>query len=41
VHKKQLLPYLRLSDKRLGLPIDFNVALIRDGITRFVNGLEE
>jgi len=41
VHKKQLLPYLRLSGKRLGLPIDFNVALIRDGITRFVNGLEE
>jgi len=41
VHKKQLLPYLRLSDKRLGLPIDFNVALIRDGITRIVNGLEE
>jgi GxxExxY protein len=41
VHKKQLLTYLRLSDKRLGLPINFNVALIRDGITRIVNGLEE
>ena len=41
VHKKQLLTYLRLSDKRLGLPINFNVALIRDGITRMVNGLEE
>jgi GxxExxY protein len=41
VHKKQLLTYLRLADKRLGLLINFNVALIRDGITRIVNGLQE
>jgi GxxExxY protein len=41
VHKKQLLTYLRLTDKRLGLLINFNVALIRDGITRVVNHLEE
>jgi GxxExxY protein len=41
VHKKQLLSYLRLSDKRLGLLINFNVVLIKDGITRIVNGLEE
>jgi GxxExxY protein len=41
VHKKQLLTYLRLSNLRLGLLINFNVALIRDGITRIVNGLEE
>ena len=41
VHKKQLLTYLRLADKRLGLLINFHVALIRDGITRIVNGLEE
>jgi GxxExxY protein len=41
VHKKQLLTYLRLADKRLGLLINFNVAVIRDGITRIVNGLEE
>jgi GxxExxY protein len=41
VHKKQLLSYLRLADKRLGLLINFNVALIRDGITRIVNGLKE
>ena len=41
VHKKQLLTYLRLSDKRLGLLINFHVALIKDGITRIVNGLEE
>jgi GxxExxY protein len=41
VHKKQLLTHLRLADKRLGLLINFNVALIKDGITRVVNGLEE
>jgi len=39
VHKKQLLTYLKLADKRLGLLINFNVALIKDGITRIVNGL--
>ena len=41
VHKTQLLTYLRLADKRLGLLINFHVALIKDGITRIVNGLEE
>jgi len=41
VHRKQLLTYLRLADKRLGLLINFNAALIKDGITRIVNGLEE
>ena len=41
VHKKQLLPYLKLADKRLGLLINFNVALIKDGITRIVNELKE
>ena len=41
VHKKQLLTYLRLADKRLGLLINFNVALIKDGIVRIVNGFEE
>jgi GxxExxY protein len=41
VHKKQLLTYLRLADKRLGLLINFNVDLIKDGISRVVNGLEE
>ena len=34
VHKKQLLTYLRLADKRLGLLINFGEALIKDGITR-------
>jgi GxxExxY protein len=37
VHKKQLLTYLRLSDKPLGLLINFNEALLKDGITRIVN----
>ncbi len=41
VHKKQLLTYLRLMDKRLGLLINFNVELIKNGITRVVNGLSE
>jgi GxxExxY protein len=39
VHKKQLLTYLRLTDKRLGLLINFNVELIKNGIWRVVNGL--
>jgi GxxExxY protein len=41
VHKKQLLTYLKLADKRLGLLINFNVFLIRDGITRIVNGIRD
>ena len=41
VHKKQLLTYLRLADKRLGLLINFGSELIRDGISRIVNGLKE
>lgn len=41
VHKKQVLTYLRLADMRLGLLINFGTVLIRDGITRLVNGLEE
>jgi GxxExxY protein len=38
VHKKVLLTYLRLTDKRVGLLLNFNVNLIKDGITRIVNG---
>jgi len=41
VHKKQLLTYLRLADKRLGLLINFGEALIKNGITRIVNRLVE
>ena len=40
-HKKQLLTYLRLADKRLGLLINFGGELIKDGITRIVNELPE
>ena len=41
VHKKQLLTYLRLADKKLGLLINFGSELIRDGISRIVNGLDD
>jgi GxxExxY protein len=41
VHKKQLLTHLRLSGRRLGLLINFNVALIKDGITRIANGMPD
>ncbi|MCM3869689.1 MAG: GxxExxY protein [Pyrinomonadaceae bacterium] len=41
VHTKQLLTYLRLADKRLGLLINFGGALIKDGIRRVVNRLPE
>jgi GxxExxY protein len=37
VHKKQLLTYLRLADKPLGLLINFNELLLKDGITRIIN----
>lgn len=39
VHKKQLLTYLRLADKRLGLLINFNTELIKDGIIQVAIGL--
>jgi GxxExxY protein len=39
VHGKQLLTYLRLTDLRLGLLINFNVSLIKNGIQRVVNNL--
>ena len=39
VHKKQLLTYLRLADKRLGLLINFGEGLIKDGIFRVANGI--
>ena len=40
VHKKQLLTHLHLADKRLGLLINFNVALIKDGM-RIANGMPD
>jgi GxxExxY protein len=39
VHHKQLLTYLKLMDKRLGLLINFNVTDIMQGINRVVNNL--
>jgi len=39
VHKKQLLTYLKLSGKKIGLLINFGESLIKHGITRVVNGL--
>jgi GxxExxY protein len=39
VHKAQLLSYLRLSGKRLGLLINFNTVHLKDGISRIVNAL--
>lgn len=41
VHKKQLLTYLRLADKRLGYLINFGAELIKDGISRISNGAED
>jgi GxxExxY protein len=41
VHYKQLLTYLKLADKRLGLLINFGEVFIKHGITRVVNGLKE
>jgi len=39
VHHKQLLTYLKLSGKKLGLLINFNVSSIKDSIIRIVNNL--
>lgn len=41
VHLKQLRTYLRLTGMHLGLLINFNVELIKDGIQRVVNRLPE
>lgn len=37
IHKAQLLSYLKLSGKKVGLLINFNVELLKNGITRLVN----
>ncbi len=39
VHHKQLLTYLKLTGKKLGLFINFNVSPLKDGIVRIVNNL--
>ena len=38
IHEAQLVTYLKLSDKKLGLLINFNVPLIKTGIRRRING---
>ena len=37
-HKKQLLTYLRLTGLKLGYLLNFGEALMREGITRTING---
>ena len=41
IHKAQLLSYLKLSGCKVGLLINFNVKVLKDGIRRLVNELEE
>lgn len=41
VHRKQVLTYLRLTDLKLGLLINFGGALLKGNVERIVNGLEE
>lgn len=38
VHPKQVLTYLRLSDRRVGLLLNFGAARLKDGIERIING---
>ena len=40
VHKAQLLTYLKLSNKEIGLLINFNVSILKDGIHRVINSKE-
>ena len=40
-HKKQILTYIRLTGRKLGYLLNFGEALMKDGITRCVNGLHE
>jgi GxxExxY protein len=41
VHKAQLLTYLKISGLKLGLLLNFNTPVMKDGIVRIVNNLEE
>ena len=41
VHKKQLLTYLRLTGKTIGLLINFNEAMLKSGITRIINNIQK
>jgi GxxExxY protein len=37
IHETQILTYLKLADKKLGLLINFNVLLLKNGFKRFIN----
>ena len=37
VHEAQIISYLKLADKRVGILVNFNEALLKDGYKRFVN----
>jgi len=41
VHYKQLFTYLKLADKRLGLLLNFGANLMKEGIKRIVNGMDD
>ena len=41
VHRKQIQTYLRLSGRKLGFLLNFGEALMKNGITRAVNGLQD
>ena len=41
VHEKQLLTYLKLADKQLGLLVNFNESYLKRGIKRIVNGYKD
>jgi len=41
VHSKQLLTYLRLTNTKLGLLLNFGESMMKSGISRVVNGLPE
>ena len=38
IHSAQLLTYLRLTNKQVGLLINFNVVVLKDGLKRLMNG---
>lgn len=40
VHSKQLLTYLRLTNLKVGLLVNFNVSVLKNGIERIVNGFD-
>lgn len=39
IHEAQLLTYLKIPDLKLGILINFNVPILKDGIKRIVNNL--